>query len=302
MKLSKILMGAVAMSAVIGLASCGGLDKGGAISGNKVNFDNAYVKVTTDKKTSEVTVKSAKESELTKYNELTDEKKAELDYVVKANDEYYYRAFEALATKHNDAVCQITLKQNVADKLEGVAGFIFNLTENEDKSMNFSVAAVRTNGKKVDTYISNYTNVSLKDANFTTLSNFGDIDGVKCGPGSKAAETEILKGAGNDAYFHFTEANYALNEDNEVTVVIKVSQDDKGQYTVDYYTTDDLTVTGKIKEDAKSLKSQPVSSANTEKTQTKFARYANIYPGQKFTANFKFTDVNGNEIPMEFED
>ena len=284
MKLSKVLLSsAVAAALVFGFAGCSSDDDSeNAFSGKKVDFDNAYVTIADDG-----TVKNAKEN----------------DNGAIENIDYYYRAFNKLAQKHYGSTCVITLTPQSSTHYDGVAGFVFDMTENDDKTYNFLIASVRYDPatKTLGTYISKFTKALIKDNNFSKASNFTDLNGEKLSTvatSTGAKEEEIAKG-NNSTYYNFNKADFAIDsKTGNLIVVVKVTQNEKtGDYTVSYYKSleDSKTDTNVVKsftiEDSK-------TTANGY-TQEKMAMYVNIYPGQHFVGEFKFKDTVGNDIPFE---
>lgn len=268
---------------VFGFAGCKADDSESAFSGKKVDFDNAYVTVADDE-----TVKNAKES----------------DKGAEENKTYYYRAFKKLATKHYGSTCIITLTPQSETKYDGVGGFVFDMTENDDETYNFIVAAVRYDpeSKKLGTYISKYTNALIKDNNFSTESNFTDKNGTKitttANDETGAVEKELAKGD-SSTYHNFAASDFVVDSTTgNLVVVVKVEQDKStGNYTVSYY---------KSLEDSKTdtdvVKSFPINDSDTVESgykQEKMAMYVNIYPGQHFVGDFAFKDTVGNDIPFE---
>lgn len=284
MKLSKKILAAMSATALLATASfftsCSEDDEESAFSGKSVDFDNSYVTTTTATDVT-VTVKNAKST----------------DTGAVKNTTYYYRAFNKLTAKHYGSTCTIKLTpktdgsnyENVT--ANGVAGFVFNLKENETDSTayDFDIAAIQYDGSKIRTYVSKYENAALKDNNFTTASNFTASDGT-----TAATETEILKGT-SSAYYDFSASDFTKDSDGAITVAIKVTANDDGSYTVDYLDAADSTTPKKSVTVSSSL------TGYTAKTQAKMAMYANIYPGQHFVADFAFTDTVGNAIPFEDE-
>lgn len=305
MKLSKLLLSStLAAALVLGFAGCAGADDDEkAFSGKTVDFDNSYIfKNETD------------DTDIQHADAENDTKKG---YKTKANNEYYYRAFKPLAQKHYGSTCVITIKPqtdgklyNKSNALNGVAGFVFDRTDDkENNTYSFLIAAVRydNNSKQVGTYISKYEDALVKDNNFTTDGNFTGADGE-----TKAKEDEIVnsdtKGStacGSTAYYGFKTKDFAINENGEVVVVVKVEQNEEsGAYTVSYYKTledsKDTTVAPVAKFDIPADK-KVLGTGEKKYEQGKMAMYANIYPGQHFYADFAFKDTVGNDIPFEDE-
>lgn len=284
MKLSKVLLSsAVAAALVFGFAGCKADDSENAFSGKKVDFDNAYVTVADDG-----TVKNAKE---------TDKDAIE-------NIDYYYRAFNKLVQKHYGSTCVITLTPQSSTKYDGVAGFVFDMTENNDKTYNFLIASVRydPSTKKLGTYISKFTKALIKDNNFSKASNFTDLNGdilSTIETSTEAVEKELAKGADGSIYYNFNTTDFAIDSTTgNLVVVVKVTQDKStGNYTVSYYKSLEDSKT-----DTNAVKAFTIDDSDTTESgydQEKMAMYVNIYPGQHFVGEFAFKDTVGNDIPFE---
>ncbi len=268
---------------VFGFAGCKADDSENAFSGKKVDFDNSYVTVAEDG-----TVKNVKE---------TDKDAIE-------NNEYYYRAFKQLVQKHYGSTCVITLTPQSTTKYDGVGGFVFDLTENEDKTYNFLVASVRydPSTKKLGTYISKFTKALIKDNNFSKASNFTDLNGDKLSTAATstgAIEKELAKGDDGSTYYNFNTTDFAIDSTTgNLVVVVKVTQDEStGDYKVSYYKSLEDSKT-----DTNAVKSFTISDSDTAETgydQKNMAMYVNIYPGQHFVGEFAFKDTVGNDIPFE---
>ena len=278
-----LLSSAVAAALVFGFAGCKADDSENAFSGKKVDFDNAYVTVADDG-----TVKNAKE---------TDKDAIE-------NIDYYYRAFNKLVQKHYGSTCVITLTPKSSTKYDGVAGFVFDMTENNDKTYNFLIASVRydPSTKKLGTYISKFTKALIKDNNFSKASNFTDLNGDKLSTietSTGAVEKELAKGADVSTYYNFNTTDFAIDSTTgNLVVVVKVTQDKStGNYTVSYYKSLEDSKT-----DTNAVKAFTIDDSDTTESgydQEKMAMYVNIYPGQHFVGEFAFKDTVGNDIPFE---
>jgi hypothetical protein len=294
MKLSKKILAAFSATALLATASfftsCSDDDEDSAFSGKKVDFDNSYVTVTkaTD---GSVTVKNAKATDSGAIKNTA--------AATETTKGYFYRAFNKLTAKHYGSTCTIKLTPQTdgvsydasSNSANGVAGFVFNLKENETDSTayDFDIAAIQYDGSKIRTYVSKYENAALKDNNFTAASNFTASDGA-----TAATETEILKGD-SSVYYDFSASDFTKDSDGAISVAIKVTANDDGSYTVDYLDAANSTTPKKTVTIASNL------TGYTAKTQAKMAMYANIYPGQHFVADFAFTDTVGNAIPFEDE-
>ena len=278
MKISKLLkVGAFALlAASLCFVSCKDEDDtNDAFSGGKVDFDNSYVIVSEDG----LTVKTAKST----------------DTGATTNANYYYRAFNQTTTKHRGGIVEIKITPN-SDEKEGVAGFVFDLTDGSTAdTYNFCVAAVdysKTNG--VRTYVSRYTGTQVKNNNFTTSSNFSGTETSADGASSKEWTTL---------------SDFSKATDGTVTVVIKVgtkADQTDGSYTVGYYTNTAVAKADGENDFSNAKKTVTVTTANTDrsdaKTQTKLAYYAGIMPGKHFTVNFDFGTTYGSADEIAFAD
>ena len=278
MKISKLLKvcAFALLAASLCFVSCKDEDDtNDAFSGGKVDFDNSYVIVSEDGST----VKTAKST----------------DTGATANTTYYYRAFNQTTTKHRGGIVEIKITPNSDDK-EGVAGFVFDLTDGSTAdTYNFCVAAVdysKSNG--VRTYVSRYTGTQVKNNNFTTSSNFSGTETSADGASSKEWTTL---------------SDFSKATDGTVTVVIKVgtkADQTDGSYTVGYYTNTAVAKADGENDFSNAKKTVTVTTANTDrsdaKTQTKLAYYAGIMPGKHFTVNFDFGTTYGSADEIAFAD
>lgn len=288
--MKKLLIGAAMLAAVFAFTGCNPEDLDGAIKGDNVNFDNSYIKEVkeTDENDKEITV-------------IEQAKKTDKD--AKENTEYYYRAVKTLATKHYGATCILTLDPQGND--DGNIGFMFDRTENEDGTINFGVVTVNYNSSDFRYYISFYKNVLLEENSYTTESNFTDIDGnkivavnsiaaFKSATGGAEYQVEPTKSSGK----YFTSLDIDEDAEGKYAVKVQVVAKDDGSYDVKFFKADDDTET------ASPLVSKLISNeltGLTEKTQTKFGRYAMIKAGQTLKASFEFEDYEGNPIPVDYE-
>ncbi len=287
MKISKLLkVGAFALlAASLCFVSCKDEDDtNDAFSGGKVDFDNGYVTVSSDG----VTIKNAKSTDTGAV-----ENKAGVNGTTYG---YYYRAFNQTTTKHRGGIVEIKITPNSDDK-EGVAGFVFDLTDGSTAdTYNFCVAAIDYNSTAgaIRTYVSRYTGTQVKNNNFTTSSNFSGTETSADGASSK--EWTELSG-------------FSAAADGTVTVVIKVgtkADQTDGSYTVGYYTNTTVAKADGENDFSNAKKTVTVTTANTgrsdAKTQTKLAYYAGIMPGKHFTVNFDFGTTYGSADEIAFAD
>ncbi|WP_294430045.1 hypothetical protein [uncultured Treponema sp.] len=283
MKLSKMFkIGAVALM-VTSLCFVGCKDEddeADVFSGGKVDFDNAYVKVANDG----TVTKGTKEDGI-------------------ENTEYYYRAFKQTKTKHRGGICEIKISPNVDNVKEGVAGFVFDLTDGKtEDTYNFCIVACDWSGSKVRTYVSRYSDVLVKNNNFTKLTNFSNINGEAVSNGK--GEDQILPTSGT--WEELDTAGFSKAADGTITIVIKAgttSEQTNGAYTVGYYTD---AATAKSDGENNFSNAKKVVTIETKftgrddaKTQSKLAYYVNITPGKHYTANFDFSKTFGEAVVFE---
>lgn len=280
MKLSKILFGGAVLALSLAFVGCAlEEDSENAFSGKSVDFDNGYIIVNADG-----SIESAKETDKDKV----------------VNDTYYYRTIKSLATKHIDSVCTITITPKSNNAVDGVAGYLFNMSKNEDNSYDFAVASVCWDGTKVKAYVSWYENAALKEKNYTNKNNLVDNAGKMVGEdGANVTEVQILPTSGT----FMDLSGYSKNAEGKVEIVISVkSAADTGDYNVNFYTIDALGADGKIKSDAIAKATTVVEGSVTGRTdpkaQSEIGMYSNIYAGKHFVADWKFTDTNGQAIEI----
>ena len=248
-----------------------------------------------------------------------------------------HRGFNTLKTKHTDAVAVITIdtkesKANETTNKAGVFGFIFDLNkttakdsnEEERKSYDFTSVAVRYYGSSLQTYVSRFSGVCpdyLDGEN-----NFKDVNGVeltsKANETSKAIETEYLKGS-SGAYA--TIEGVSPDDDGKIKVAIEVVANKDGTYSIAYYKADDLadsakeddgTQTGQIKlgstpltvKGNKTLDSGKLSvdaswkEGATDTKQTDMGFYAAVYPSSTLVGEIKLPYIlNEGEVAEWYE-
>ncbi len=296
MKISKILVGAVAAVAMVGFFGCAtNEDEHNIIS---VKGDTASVNYT---------------------NEGT----------------VTYRGFRTLKTKHTDAVAVFTLGGTETEDTSartGVMGFVFDLekdksvknSSNETKKhiYDFTAVSLRKNGSAIQAYISRFEGVDAD--NMDGDNNFKDADGKELTTTASvlgAKETEILKGT-SGAYA--TLNGVTKNDDGTYTVAVEVIANTDGTYSVKFYDGKDAVAesakdedgvkTGQIKSGAKELTitgnktSQPITvdaswkEGATKTKQTDMGFYAAVYPGKTLVASLQLPYILNEDEVIEWED
>ena len=130
----KILLGTLAVAAVLSLASCGKREEAG----------NIEIKVGAGSKSASIDFKNEGEDTA--------------------------RGFKSLQTKHLDAICKIetTVTDLVAGKgavATGTMGYIFNLVKGTDDKYSFTIAGARYNQStgNVEAYVETFKNIAKDD-------------------------------------------------------------------------------------------------------------------------------------------
>lgn len=205
----------------------------------------------------------------------------------------FSRGFKTFKTKHEGALCKITFedaKTVGTPNGNGVMGFCFDMTKNDDGSYNFGVAGTRVNkAGALEGYVSYF-----KKVNPDTLSSgqsFLDMEGKKC-------ETCIWPEKGS---YSNLKSNI-IGSDGNAVCVINVVANDNGSYTVAFYDSSVIDKDGSLKAGSTALKEVTVSNKDTEltkKTQANLAVYANVYDNCTLKGSWDFTDIYGNAIPVE---
>jgi len=260
MKLSKILLTAVAAVSVIGFASCG--NQGNV--GQKINKTNDSTEYKFVREWSKTTTKHYKATAIIKNENPT----------VLADPTY--PGYE----KGKDVIANATL------------GFLFGLEEDTEtekevagtKFYNFGIAAVRYNtvAKKNQWYVSWVK--AAPETVFKTNNSSNFTDTLKLSDGSEktfGTETEV-KATWSDAKFDLI--------DDELVASIVVTANDDGSYKVDLMDEkqetlyDSATISNSV-------------TGLTEKTEKFIGRYVTVYSGQTVQGSIKYKDIEGNVIP-----
>lgn len=244
-----------------------------------------------------------------------------INYTNESQSEYY-RCFETRATKHYDAIATFEIKPN--DDNDGVSGYMFGVTQNENKTYNFGVVSLKIEEGDLKGYISWYYNVAGKDKLKTPKDNFVDINGKAIGEsGCSATETQILPTSGT---WETIKEDYCTvgNTAKVVVVVDAMAEDAKhnnyvraqrpkdGDYKVRIYTADKLDKKGLPPKDedgyfdsskAAIEKDIPVTTTNNydkngkgERMQKDIGYYFNVYKKQTLTSEIKFSDYRGEAL------
>ena len=261
MKLSKILFGAVAAAAVMGLVSCGGDDPNGMIKGSG--------------------------------------KKYTIDY--ENNENAVSRGYKDTATKHAGALVKVTFEDiaQTADAtsnvMGGVMGCIFDLKDGEN-GKDFSVIGIQNKNNILKYYISSYTGVSdLQANNFGAPSDNYAGDGVAAETVVKDSTviSDSLKDTTDDnlaVYIYFVQTATAEDDyDYNVYILPKSVVD-----TVAKIKDADLGVLKDEEGNAIDISTYKVGTCNTSYTsltQKDFAVYANVYAYSSVSGTWNILDT-----------
>lgn len=240
-----------------------------------------------------------------------------INYINTSTTEYF-RCFETRATKHYDAIATFEITPNGTD-CDGVSGYMFGVTQNEDKTYNFGVVSLRIKNNNLEGYISWYYRVAGKDKLHTPSGNFLNASG------SEATEVPIYPPTGG---FGTIKENYCSvgNTAKVVVVVDATGSDDKkghnyirgeqpsdGEYWVRIFTADQLdSKTGLPPKDNDGYFCEyptidttiPVDTTENKDAKTGMAKrvqkdigyYFNVYQGQHLTSKIKFSDYRGEAL------
>lgn len=245
-----------------------------------------------------------------------------IDYINVSTSEYY-RCFETRATKHYDAIATFEITPN--DKNDGVSGYMFGVTQNEDKTYNFGVVSLKIEDDDLKGYISWFTNVAGEDKLTVPNNNFVDKNGKQIGEsGCLATEKQILPTSGT--WETIKEDYCTVGNTAKVVVVVDAMAEDAehnnyvraeklpkdGGYKVRIYTADKLDKKGLpqkdedehfISSDAAIVEDIPVTTTNNndkngkpKRMQKDIGYYFNVYKRQHLTSKIKFSDYRGEAL------
>lgn len=217
------------------------------------------------------------------------------------------RGIRFLKTKRTGVTAIVTIENQTNDSLDGMLGIAFGALEN-NKVWDFCVAGTQCLTGKGNAYISSFHNIY--EDNFDS-SNFGAWDDSNNTSITKSKydknvttsyEIEISSYSSKTPQY----VKSVTQADGTYSIAVQILPNDKedGGYKVSYYKTDDIDENGKVKDGA-----SPIFSKNVENTATgldnseqKLGFYANIYKGKSLKGSIKLLDVQGNPIPIEWED
>ena len=262
MKLSKILFGAVAGAAVLGLVSCGGNDDNNMIkgAGSKYKID---------------------------YTNTSDE---------------VSRGYKETATKHAGGLVKITFNTECActvnndyDNAAGMMGTIFGLenstSENApDGAVDFYIMGVSNTGW---TYISKYENITDLSA-----KNFGAKTTANAANG-EAKETELRSlTSGNKIDLTNTDGvktiylyERALIDGSYDCAFLELTDDEADAFKVEDYTTKTSTLPGLVNNARVNIPGAFDACDEGAQPQKKLAVYANVYAGNTLSGVWNYVNT-----------
>ena len=287
----KILLGTVAVAAILSIASCKR-----EVAGN---------------------------SDMIQVNAASS--KASIDYTNETDD--ISRGWKSLETKHTDAICKISSTISGTDT-NGVMGYVFDLKDETDGTVSFSLAAIRfvpsaSGAPALHGYVESYKNVDK-----STLENgagFKKADGTDAKP-TEAVWTQSLSTTPNSKFgkvlrqsSDMIEAYNGTTKTATIWVELVANtgvtnskrEGTPGTYTVNFYTKDPgRSVSG----NNISYSDNPVVSAfatatiaknnvNTAFTttlpETEQGFYATVYAGQTLKGEWKFDAIKKEAEEIE---
>ena len=210
------------------------------------------------------------------------------------------REMQFFATKHYGAFAALTLQGEDKDATEGNGqlGYVFNKTENEDKTVNFITIGFRWNNKKLDTYVSQFYNVKtdqFSESNFGVSAKKTAFDKDTTTP--YEIEIKVLPTVLDATKFG------TLDADGSATVGVEVIAEDDGSYTINYYASSKLDDKFKLKKDQTADMTVEVPATvtgYTKKQQTKIGCYAAVYKNKTLNGFWRFSSIVGEGEVEEF--
>lgn len=271
MKLAKKLMVAAAALAAFGLVGCGmNNDEYGIIDFDSVR-DMAYTDKTND------------------------------------TDNTYIRGYRTFKTGHVAANCAMSFKEPADGKTNGNMGYIFNMTTNEDKSINFILLTVGYKNKDNEKfsadglyyYLSYYKNIGEDYIN-GSASNFCDIDGNVIGSkDSKATEKSVIGSSKNWALTNISKV------EKDYLVYIGLTYDENtSKYTLNFGNAEYDDQKNLIPGTNKVYTNKEIDATNfgvtdNKKPDNKMGAYAMVAKGKTLQGSWYFQDLQGNPLPVE---
>lgn len=221
------------------------------------------------------------------------------------------RGIRFLKTKRTGVTAIITMENQTDTSLDGMLGIAFGAIEN-DNGWDFCVTGTQCLTGKGNAYISSFHNID--EDNFDS-SNFGAWDETK-NDEKGAAITKTTYDEKVTTSYEIEIATYSNRTANyvnsvrqsegtySIAVQVLPNEAKDGGYKVSYYKVDDIDEVGKVKENVSAIYTKEIGNASTglKNSEQKLGFYANIYKGQSLKGSIKLLDVNGNPIPIEWED
>ena len=209
------------------------------------------------------------------------------------------REMQLFATKHYGAFAALTLTGEESGKASnGQLGYVFNLTENKDGTVNFITIGYRygsEDGSKTffNTYVSQFYNIDT--AKFSE-PNFGCSAEKTAFDETVTTPYEIVVKPLN------TKLEFVDFGTDDPTVGVEVVAEDDGSYTINYYAASKLDKF-KLKKNQTADLSVPVPATvtgRTEKKQTKMGCYAAVYKNKTLNGFWRFSSIVGEGEVEEF--
>ena len=217
------------------------------------------------------------------------------------------RGIKFLKTKRTGVTAIVTIENQTNESLDGMLGIAFGALEN-DNVWDFCVTGTQCLTGKGNAYISSFHNI---DEDNSDSSNFGAWDADNGKAITKTSYDKSVTTSYEIEISSYSSSNpqyvkSVTQSEGTYSIAIKIlpNEEEDGGYKVSYYKTDDIDENGKVKDGA-----SPIFSKNVENTATgldnskqKLGFYANIYKGKSLKGSIKLLDVQGNPIPIEWED
>ena len=236
------------------------------------------------------------------------------------------REMKLFATKHYDSFVALTLTDETKTSVNGQLGYVFNYTENKDDAgtVNFITIGYRNNAGTIDTYISQYYNISTAEFDKPNFGASKDVNNRVKGTdffvykaSDVTAETlAAIKASGKPTEIEIVILGETIgdltfenlkNDAGELTIGVDVIANDgtetgkpAGSYTVNYY----KGLTDKYKKASTSTLVKTAFVSNvitgyTKKTETKIGAYVAVYKNSTLNGFWRFSEITGEDIPLE---
>ena len=305
----KILLGTLALAAVLALTSCGEKqDEEKAFNGENINLPHDgtsgdYYRSFASTKTkhysadAKITIEDAdnyspKKADGTSFKDYKDDV---LTISAKAGFGFVFGLEEVTSeVNKNHAIQKNTYKENGDfDKKVDV------------KFYTFGIAAVRWNAAldKPQWYVEWCTNVPDTVFNYNNSTNFDDTTNLQSlNPSATIpVHTPSFIVPSNDGWKDVDKDKLKLDDNGNLVAVIKTIANDDGSYKVILCDANGTEIENSGEKLNKSITGFVDDSGNGKKVQKLIGRYITVYKGQTAKGTIEYSDISGNVIPADYD-